>query len=79
MKLTTHAEMLDRHIGKVGTPERDEFDRKVKTLKPTKLEKHLNKPDLPRTSLRKRSVNVWGLLVAKYVGWKVEEALLLPP
>ena len=38
-----------------------------------------NKPDLPRTSLRKRSVNVWGLLVAKYVGWKVEEALLLPP
>ena len=73
MKLTTHAEMLDRHIGKVGTPERDEFDRKVK------LEKHLNKPDLPRTSLRKRSVNVWGLLVAKYVGWKVEEALLLPP
>ena len=30
MKLTTHAEMLDRHIGKVGTPERDEFDKKVK-------------------------------------------------
>ena len=75
MKLTTHAEMLDRHIGKVGSL----TERLRPTLKPTKLEKHLNKPDLPRTSLRKRSVNVWGLLVAKYVGWKVEEALLLPP
>ena len=30
MKLTKHTEMLNRHIGKVETLERDEFDRKVK-------------------------------------------------
>lgn len=30
MKVYTMEEMLERHIGKVGTPERDEFDRQIK-------------------------------------------------
>lgn len=30
MKFLTHEEMLDKHIGKVGTPKRDDFDSKVK-------------------------------------------------
>ena len=30
MKTMTHEQMLDKYIGKVGTPERDEFDAEVK-------------------------------------------------
>ena len=29
MKLYSFEEVLDEHIGKIGTPERDEFERKV--------------------------------------------------
>lgn len=29
MKLYTHAELLDRDLGLVGTPERDKFDQEV--------------------------------------------------
>ena len=29
MKLTPFNDLLDEHIGKIGTPERDEFERKV--------------------------------------------------
>lgn len=56
MKLTTHAEMLNRHIGKVGTPERDEFDRKVnadieaykvgEALKQARLAKNLTQEEV---------------------------------
>lgn len=30
METMTHEQMLDKYIGKVGTPERDEFDAQVK-------------------------------------------------
>ena len=29
MKLTPFNDLLDEHIGKIGTPKRDEFERKV--------------------------------------------------
>ena len=29
MKLYTHEELLDRDLGPIGTPKRDEFDQKV--------------------------------------------------
>ena len=30
MNFKTHEEMLDKHIGKKGTSERDKFDKEVK-------------------------------------------------
>lgn len=29
MKTMTHSEMLDKYVGKIGTPERDEFEASV--------------------------------------------------
>ena len=49
-------EMLERHIGKVGTPERDEFDRQIKedieayhlgeAIKKMRLEQNLTQQQL---------------------------------
>jgi DNA-binding XRE family transcriptional regulator len=56
MKVYTMEEMLERHIGKVGTPERDEFDRQIKedieayhlgeAIKKMRLEQNLTQQQL---------------------------------
>ena len=56
MKVYTMEEMLERHIGKVGTPERDEFDRQIKedieayhlgeVIKKMRLEQNLTQQQL---------------------------------
>ena len=56
MKVYTMEKMLERHIGKVGTPERDEFDRQIKedieayhlgeAIKKMRLEQNLTQQQL---------------------------------
>lgn len=55
MKIYTLEELEDKHIGKIGTPERDEYEKKVKaeieayyvgeTLKQAKLAKGLTQEE----------------------------------
>lgn len=42
MEFRTHEEMLDRHIGKKGTPKRDEFDAMVEDYKEELLNKYMS-------------------------------------
>ena len=52
MEIFTHEEMLDRHIGKRGTPERESFENKSKAyVFAHRLKKLSKKKNLTRAEL----------------------------
>lgn len=68
MKLYTFDEMLDKHIGKIGTPERDKFEIDVdaavhaynigETIKKARLEQNLTQEELgERVGVKKAQIS----------------------